>query len=68
MGQMQRLAIARALLMDRPVLLLDECTSALDAATEQAVLANLRRAGKKVILVTHRPDALDQDSATFIEI
>ncbi len=58
-GQLQRLAIARAVLMDRPVFLLDECTSALDAPTEKAVLENLRRMGKKAIVVTHRPEALE---------
>ncbi len=57
-GQLQRLAIARALLMERPVLLLDECTSALDKETERAVLANLYSTGKNAILVTHRPSAL----------
>lgn len=59
-GQIQRLAIARAILMERPVLLLDECTSALDASTEQAVLRNLRNLGKRAILVTHRPEALEK--------
>ncbi len=59
-GQLQRLAIARAVLMDRAVFLLDECTSALDAATEKAVLENLQRMGKKAIVVTHRPEALEQ--------
>lgn len=57
-GQLQRLAIARAVLMDRPVFLLDECTSALDAQTEDAVLRQLRNLGKKAILVTHRPEAV----------
>lgn len=58
-GQMQRLAIARAVFSERPILLLDECTSALDAATEQRVLANLRRmTDKTVLIVTHRPEAL----------
>lgn len=58
-GQMQRLAIARAIFADRPVLLLDECTSALDAATEQRLLRNLRRmTDKTVLIVTHRPEAL----------
>lgn len=57
-GQIQRLAIARALLMDRPILLLDECTSALDAETERAVLSNLYHTGKSAVLVTHRPEAL----------
>ena len=58
-GQIQRLAIARAILMERPILLLDECTSALDASTEQAVLRNLHNLGKSAILVTHRPEALE---------
>ena len=57
-GQLQRLAIARAILMDRPILLLDECTSALDGETEAAVLHSLYATGKQAILVTHRPDAL----------
>lgn len=57
-GQIQRLAIARAVLMNRPVLLLDECTSALDAETEKEVLKNLRELGKHAIVVTHRPEAL----------
>ena len=59
-GQIQRLAIARAILMDRPVFLLDECTSALDAETENIVLQNLRSLNKGAILVTHRPEALEQ--------
>lgn len=55
-GQGQRLAIARALLAERPVLLLDEPTSALDVHTEQQVLQLLRTAGqgRTVITVTHR--------------
>ena len=57
-GQLQRLAIARAVLMDRPVFLLDECTSALDAGTEDAVLRGLKTLGKQAILVTHRPEAV----------
>ncbi len=59
MGQLQRLAIARALLMERPIFLLDECTSALDAETERLVLQNLHAHGKQAILVTHRPEALE---------
>ena len=61
-GQIQRLAIARAILMDRPIFLLDECTSALDAQTEQAVLQGLQHLGKGAILVTHRPEALENIS------
>lgn len=58
-GQMQRLAIARAVFSDHPVLLLDECTSALDGETEKRLLENLKRmTDKTVILVTHRPEAL----------
>lgn len=58
-GQIQRLAIARAILMERPILLLDECTSALDAETESGVLHNLRAMSNSAILVTHRPEALE---------
>ena len=58
-GQLQRLAIARAVLMKRQVYLLDECTSALDAQTEDGVLRALKAQGKQAILVTHRPEALD---------
>lgn len=58
-GQAQRLSIARAVLADAPVLLLDECTSALDAATEETVLRRIRELpGKTCIAVTHRPAAL----------
>lgn len=58
-GQMQRLAIARALYMGAPVLLLDEATSALDESTEVQVLRNIRELREKiVIIVTHRPAAL----------
>ena len=46
--------------MERQILLLDECTSALDAQTEAAVLKGLYEMGKQAILVTHRPDALEQ--------
>ncbi len=54
-GQLQRLAIARALLSEASVLILDEATSALDKETEQLVLANLRQLpDKTIILVSHR--------------
>ena len=68
-GQLQRLAIARAVLMDRPIFLLDECTSALDAWTEDAVLRGLKSLGKQAILVTHRPEALNAlDSVTKVSM
>lgn len=57
-GQAQRLAIARAVLGGAPILLLDECTSALDEATERIVLQRLKELpGKTCIAVTHRPAA-----------
>ena len=59
-GQMQRIAIARAVFSDAPVLLLDEATSALDEQTERNVLQNLRSmTDKTVLIVTHRPAALE---------
>ena len=58
-GQLQRLAIARALLSGAPVLLLDEATSALDEATEARVLERLKAlGGVTVLIITHRPAAL----------
>ena len=59
-GQIQRLAIARAIYSDSPILLLDEATSSLDADTEKRLLQNLRRmTDKTVVIVTHRPAALE---------
>lgn len=59
-GQMQRIAIARAVFSDSPILLLDESTSALDEQTEKRVLENLRSmTDKTVVIVTHRPAALE---------
>lgn len=55
-GQIQRLAIARAILGNSPVLLLDECTSALDMQTEALMMSRLcELKGKTCIAVTHRP-------------
>lgn len=59
-GQMQRLAVARAVFSDSPILLLDEATSALDENTEKRLLQNLRSlTDKTVVIVTHRPAALE---------
>ena len=58
-GQMQRIALARAVFSDSPILLLDESTSALDEKTEKNLLNNLRSmTDKTVVIVTHRPAAL----------
>ncbi len=58
-GQMQRLCIARAIFSGHPILMLDECTSSLDEATEQLLLSRLRNmTDKTVLIVTHRQAAL----------
>ncbi|WP_277439077.1 thiol reductant ABC exporter subunit CydD [Streptomyces sp. SPB162] len=59
-GQRQRLALARAFLADRPLLLLDEPTANLDGDTEAAVVDAVRRlaVGRTVLLVVHRPALL----------
>ncbi|WP_138901298.1 thiol reductant ABC exporter subunit CydD [Streptomyces albidochromogenes] len=59
-GQRQRLALARAFLADRPLLLLDEPTANLDGETEAGIVDAVRRlaAGRTVVMVVHRPALL----------
>ncbi len=59
LGQNQRLSIARAILADAPILLLDEVTSALDLQTEREVLKNIASIKNKTCIIsTHRPSVL----------
>ena len=69
-GQRQRLTIARAVIRDTPILILDEPTASLDAETEHRVLANLREWGadKIVLLITHRLSTIrGADRIAFLE-
>ena len=61
-GQQQRLVLARALLADRPVLVLDEPTAHLDAVTAERLMDDVLAAtsGQTILLITHRPEGLDQ--------
>lgn len=66
-GQAQRIAIARAILRDAPVILLDEATSALDVTTERMVLRNIvsGNTGKTCIITTHRPSVLSMSDRVY---
>ena len=69
-GQKQRISIARALMKDSPVLILDDSVSAVDTKTEKAILANLRatRAGKTTILIAHRISTIEgMDKILFLD-
>ena len=69
-GQKQRISIARALMKNAPILILDDSVSAVDVKTEKAILGNLRRerAGKTTILIAHRVSTVEQmDKIIFIE-
>ena len=61
-GQRQRLAIARAIVTDPPILILDESTGGLDPVSEAQVLDQLfkHRRGKTTILITHRPKVINR--------
>lgn len=69
-GQKQRISIARALMKDAPILILDDSVSAVDVKTEKAILSNLRelRAGKTTILIAHRVTTVEgMDKIIFID-
>ena len=69
-GQKQRISIARALLKNAPILILDDSVSAVDTRTEKIILDNLKtsRAGKTTLLIAHRISTVEQlDKIVFIE-
>jgi len=69
-GQKQRVSLARALAAERPVLILDDCTSAVDTETEKAILASLRNEKQKrtCIIVSHRMVSLqNSDLIIYLE-
>ena len=69
-GQKQRISIARALLKNAPILILDDSVSAVDTKTERTILQNLRqtRAGRTTILIAHRISTIQQmDKVLFID-
>jgi ATP-binding cassette, subfamily B, multidrug efflux pump len=67
-GQKQRISIARALLMNPEVLVLDDSLSAVDAKTEEAILSSLRknREGKTTIITSHRLSAIQHANLILV--
>jgi len=69
-GQKQRISIARAMMKDSPILILDDSVSAVDTKTEETILGNLHttRAGKTTILIAHRISTIEKmDKILFID-
>ena len=69
-GQKQRISIARALVKDAPILILDDSVSAVDTNTEKTILSNLQatRKGKTTILIAHRVSTIQSmDKIVFID-
>ena len=69
-GQKQRISIARALMRNAPILILDDSVSAVDTKTERNILNNLHstRAGKTTILIAHRVSTIEKmDKVIFID-
>ena len=69
-GQKQRISIARALMKDAPILILDDSVSAVDTKTEKTILENLgtSRTGKTTILIAHRISTIEKmDKILFVD-
>ncbi len=69
-GQKQRICIARALVKEAPILILDDCLSSVDVETEKEILSNLRdvRAGRTCIIISHRISTIkDSDKIIVLE-
>ena len=69
-GQKQRISIARALMKDAPILILDDSVSAVDTSTEKTILDNLAatRAGRTTILIAHRVSTIERmDKIIYLE-
>lgn len=69
-GQKQRVAIARALLKNAPIIILDDCTSALDLETESRIFKNIKQlyGNKTLLIATHRVSAImDADEILFFD-
>ena len=69
-GQKQRISIARALMKDANILILDDSVSAVDTETERVIISNLRenRSGKTTILIAHRISTVEKmDKIVFID-
>ena len=69
-GQKQRISIARALMKNAPILILDDSVSAVDVSTERQILSNLRtlREGKTTILIAHRISTVEQmDKVVYMD-
>ena len=69
-GQKQRISIARALMKNAPILILDDAVSAVDVGTEKVILENLRalRSGKTTVLIAHRVSTIEEmDKILFVD-
>jgi ATP-binding cassette subfamily B protein len=67
-GQKQRLTLARALMLERPLLILDDCLSSVDMETEAAILANLKQylRGRTTLMATQRLEAIRNADIIFV--